>query len=88
MFKWLFANRRKNTSVVPDVAMRANIADKLKNYNADDDKTISEFSLAEERKEKKAARKMAPVRNIDAWGHANPGETGKWNRENRRKCGY
>ncbi len=87
MFNWLFVNRRKGTSVAPELVMRANIADKLRNYNADEDTTISEFSLADDEKGIMATDKMTPVTDYDVWGQANPRETGKWNKEVRGKRG-
>ena len=90
MFNWLFAKRRKSASVTPDLAMRelatrAKIAYKLRNYNADEDTTISEFSLADDEKGIKTADKITSVTDYDVWGQANPRETGKWNKEVRRK---
>ncbi len=76
MFNWLLPNRGKDTSVIGELAMRASIAYKLKNYNADEDTTISEFSLADDAKKTKAKKN-------DAWSQANPHETGKWKKENR-----
>ncbi len=85
MFNWIFGNRRKSTSVTHEVAMSANIADKLRDYNADEDTTISEFSLADDENGKKTTSKMTSVRNFDVWNQANPGETGKWNKDDRQK---
>ena len=95
MFNWLFANRRMSASVTPKSAMRelatrASIAFKLRNYNADEDATISEFSLADDEKGIKTKGKVTSVtdysvKNYDVWGQANPRETGKWNKEVRRK---
>jgi hypothetical protein len=90
MFNWLFANKRKSASVTPESAMRelgmrASIADKLKNYNADEDTTISEFPLADDAKGIKTTGKITPVTDYDVWGQANPKETGKWNKEVRQK---
>lgn len=92
MFNWLFANKRESASVTPESAMRelgmrASIADKLKNYNADEDTTISEFSLADDEKGIKSTDEMTSVTDYDVWGQANPRETGKWNKEARRKTG-
>jgi hypothetical protein len=81
MFDWLFTSSRKSTPA----AMRANIADKLRDYNADEDTTISEFSLADDENGKKTTSKMTSVRNFDVWNQANPGETGKWNKDDRQK---
>ena len=47
----------KGTSVMGELAMRATIAYKLRKYNADEDTTISEFSLADNEKKTKANRK-------------------------------
>ena len=85
MFNWLFPNRGKGTSVTDELAMRATIVKKLRNYNAAEDTTISEFSLEDEAKNSKATDKPRQVRNSDAWSQANLRETGKWNKENRRK---
>jgi hypothetical protein len=97
MFNWLFANRRKSDSVTPELrkrelamkelGMRANIADKLRNYNSEEDTTISEFSLADDEKGIKSTGEMTSVTDYDVWGQANPRETGKWNKEVRRKTG-
>ena len=83
MFNWLFANSGKGASATHDLTIRANIADKLKSYNVDEDTTISEFSLADDKKERETTKKMASVRNFDVWNQANPGETGKWKKEDR-----
>ena len=92
MFNWLFANKRESASVTPksvmrELGVRASIDDKLKNYNADEDTTISEFSLADDEKGTKSTDKMTSVTDYDVWGQANPRETGKWNKEVRRKRG-
>jgi hypothetical protein len=94
MFNWLFANKRKSPSATPglskravamsELAMRANIADKLKSYNAAEDTTTSNFSLPDDEKGIKAAGKMRSITDLDVWGQANPGETGKWIKEVRR----
>ena len=84
MFNWLLPNRGKGTSVTDELAMRATMVNKLRNYNAAEDTTISEFSLADDAKNSKATDKPRQVRNSDVWSQANPHETGKWNKENRR----
>ena len=83
MFNWLLPNRGKETSVIGELAMRAKIAYKLRNYNADEDTTISEFSLADDAKKTEAAGKLMLAKKNDAWSQANPHETGKWKKENR-----
>ncbi|MCP4334701.1 MAG: hypothetical protein GY785_18765 [Gammaproteobacteria bacterium] len=93
MFNWLFANKRKSASATPELskrevtmselAMRENIADKLKSYNADEDTTASDFSLPDDEKGTKAVGKMRSIKDPDVWGQANPGETGKWTKEVR-----
>lgn len=85
MFNWLFSNKEKNTSVTHELAMRTTIEGKLKSYNADEDTTISQFSLANDEKERKSARKTVPVKGFDVWNQANPGETGKWKKDDRHK---
>jgi hypothetical protein len=89
MFNWLFANRRTSTPVTPksairELAMRASIAVKLRNYNADEDTTISEFSLAGDRKTTENKGKIMSITDYDAWDKANPRETGKLNKEIRQ----
>jgi len=88
MFGWLFKNRKRAASVTPkmamsELAMRASIADKLRNYRADEDTTISKFTLADDEAERKREMKLTQIKTRDAWGQANPGETGKWNKEDR-----
>jgi len=93
MFDWLFANKRNSASADPELskkqvamnelAMRANIAIKLRSYNADEDTTTSNFSLPDDEKGIKAADKNRPITDHDVWGQANPGETGKWIKEVR-----
>jgi hypothetical protein len=92
MFGWIFKNRKKVASVTPnmamsELAMRASIAGKLRNYNADEDTTISEFTLANDEKGTKTAVKKTSTTAYDVWGQANPRETGKWYKEVRRKNG-
>jgi hypothetical protein len=79
--------RRRVMELRRETALRANIANKLKSYNADDDTTISNFTLAEEEIERKLLNRPAVARGEDVWGQANPGETGRWKRENRKKRG-
>jgi len=101
MFKW-FLKRGDHTKAVPPVptlsrksairselAMRASIANKLRNYNAAEDTTISNFTLADDEAERKYEMKKYEMKSTqgttrDAWSQANPGETGKWNKEDRR----
>lgn len=85
MFNWLFAKREKGPSAPTELALRANIANKLKSYKADEDTTISQFSLADEDGKKTAFNKMPSPGSSDVWGLANPGETGKWKREVRHE---
>jgi hypothetical protein len=92
MFNWLFGNRKKRDSIAfeatkREVAMRGQIADKLRHYNPEEDTTISEFSLADDVKGTKSTSKMKSGTESDVWGQANPRETGKWNKEVRKKSG-
>lgn len=89
MFNWLFTSRRTSapptpTSAIRELSMRASIAAKLRNYNADEDTTISEFSLAGDKKSVMPASRITSAAGNDVWGKANPGETGKWNKETRQ----
>ena len=78
MFNWLFRNKKKATA--------AALADKLKNYNADEDISISDFSEVDfNENDEKTTDKKGRVKNVDAWGQANPSETGKSNKEDRQQ---
>jgi len=68
-----------------DSALRANIANKLRNYNADEDTTISNFTIAEDEVERNLAGRPTRARNQDVWGQANPRESGRWKKENRKR---
>ena len=83
MFNWLLPKRGNDNSVIGELAMRATIAYKLRKYNADDDTTISEFSVADDGKKTKATGKLTQLKKNDAWSQANPHEAGKWKKENR-----
>jgi len=90
MFNWLFTSRRTSAPLTPKSAMkelatRASIAAKLRNYNADEDTTISEFSLAGDKKATETKSKITSTTDYDVWGKANPRETGKFNKEVRQK---
>ncbi|MGD2172823.1 MAG: hypothetical protein PVI79_09825 [Gammaproteobacteria bacterium] len=96
MFKWFFRHENHQETVDREAAMnrklamrrelatRASIASKLKNYKADEDTTISQFTLAEDAPQRKHKSVSTGVKIRDPWGQANPGETGKWNREDRK----
>ena len=96
MFKWFskHENRIETSSHNPassgeaavrrELAMRASIANKLKNYNAAEDTTISRFKLADEKPQRNQHIKAVRVSPRDAWGQADPRESGHWNRENRQ----
>ena len=85
MFNWLLRNKRKKAATAHEAELEAKLADKLKNYNADEDISVSDFSGIDfnENHEKKNDKRNC-VKNVDVWGRANPGETGKWNKEGRR----
>jgi len=95
MFNWLFTSRRTSAPLTPksamkELAMRASIAVKLRNYNADEDTTISEFSLVGDRKAIETKSKITSATDYDVWDKANPRETGKSNKEvrqNRKRMG-
>jgi hypothetical protein len=77
--------RRRKMELRRETMMRANIANKLKSYNVDEDTTISNFTLAEEDVERKLLNKPAGVKGQDVWSQANPRETGRWKKENRSR---
>jgi hypothetical protein len=96
MFKWFLKRGNQTKAVAPvpalsrksairsELAMRASIAKKLKNYNAAEDTTISNFTLPDDKGERKCEMTLTQGKTRDAWSQANPGETGKWNKEDRR----
>lgn len=75
--------RRSATKSHSESALRANIAAKLKNYHAEDDTTISNFTLADDELESNLVTKSTRSKGQDVWGQANPRETGRWKKENR-----
>ncbi len=77
--------RRRNGELLDELALRANIADKLKNYRAEEDTTISNFTLADDELERNLVKKPARSTNQDVWGQANPREAGRWKKENRKR---
>lgn len=90
MFNWLFTSKRTSAPLTPksaikELSMRASIAAKLRNYNADEDTTISEFSLAGDKKAIENRGKNTSITHYDVWGQSNPRETGKCNKEIRQK---
>jgi S-adenosylmethionine hydrolase len=86
MFNWLFRNKKKEAAANHKAELNAKIANKLKNYNVDEDISVSSFSEIDfnENKRKETGKKDR-VKNVDTWGQANPSETGKLNKENRRQ---
>ena len=86
MFNWLFRNKKKEAAADLEAALNAKLADKLKNYNADEDISISDFSEVDfNENDEKTTDKKDRVKKEDMWGQANPSETGKSNKEDRRK---
>jgi hypothetical protein len=86
MFSWLFRNKKKEAAANHEVELNAKIAKKLKNYDIDEDISVSSFSEIDFNENKgKETGKKDRVKNIDTWGQANPGETGKLNKEDRRQ---
>lgn len=77
--------RGKSGVLLDELALRANIADKLKNYRAEDDTSISNFTLADDELDRNLVKKPARPTGRDVWGQANPGETGRWKKENRKR---
>ncbi len=86
MYNWLFKNKKKEIAANHEAELSAKLADKLKSYNADEDISISDFSGADfNENDEKTSDKKGAVKNVDVWGQANPSETGKWNKTNRRQ---
>ena len=96
MFKWFFKRGNQSKTVDPEpeisresairseLATRASIANKLRNYNANEDTTTSKFTLADDEAEGKHEMNLTEEKTRDAWDQANPRETGKWNKEDRQ----
>jgi hypothetical protein len=91
MFKWFFRHEdqhetamNRKSAIRQDLAMRASIASKLRKYNPDEDTTTSNFTLADDAPVSKPGISPPRDKNRDPWGQANPRETGKWNKENRK----
>ena len=95
MFKWFFKRGNQSKTVDPEpsisresairgeLATRASIANKLRKYNANEDTTISKFTLADDEADGKHEMKFTEEKTRDAWDQANPRETGRWNKEDR-----
>ena len=76
--------RRRNGELLDELALRARI-DKLKNYKAEEDTAISNFTIAEEEVERNLVGKSTRTTKQDVWGQANPREAGCWKKENRKR---
>ena len=86
MFNWLFRNKRKQAAAAHEAELKAKLAEKLKHYYADEDTEVSNFSEADfNENDKKTTGKKGNVKNVDAWGQANPSEMGKRNQEEKRQ---
>jgi hypothetical protein len=86
MFNWLFGNKKKGAVADHEAELNAKLADKLKNYNADEDISVTDFSEIDfDENDENTTDKKGRAKNVDVWGQANPGETGKWNKEDRRQ---
>ncbi len=86
MFNWLFRNKGKKAAADHEAELKAKLADRLKNYIADEDISVSNFSGVNfDENDEKTTGKKDSVRNVDAWGQANPRETGKWNKDEKRQ---
>ncbi len=86
MFNWLFRNKKKEAAANHEAELNAKIANKLKNYNVDEDISVSNFSEIDFNENKgKETGKTDRVKHVDKWGQANPSETGKWNKEDKRQ---
>ncbi|MFA9420118.1 MAG: hypothetical protein ACERLB_08200 [Gammaproteobacteria bacterium] len=86
MFNWLYRNKKKEAAADHEAALNVKLADKLKNYNADEDISISDFSEVDfNENDEKTTDKKDRGKKVDMWGQANPSETGKSNKEDRRQ---
>ena len=79
--------RRRKAELYSDTALRANIASKRKNYRADEDGTISNFTLAEDVVDRNLLNNSSASRGGDVWGQADPRESARWKKEDRIRKG-
>lgn len=77
--------QRRKAELRHERAVQANIASKLKSYNADEDTTISQFTLAEDEVERNLLNKSSQSKSQDIWGQADPREAARWKKENRSR---
>ena len=94
MFDWLFNHKKKQAAAEYDAELNEKIAakqheallakrlaDRLRNYKADEDDSVSNFSEIDFEENDKTIRVN---KGVDIWEQANPGDTSQWKRENRR----
>ena len=86
MFNWLLGNRRKKAAAKYKAELKAKLTDKLKNYNADEDISVSNFSEVNFNEiDKKTTGKKGGVKNVDSWQQANPSEIGRRKGDEKRQ---
>ena len=75
----------KQTAAAHEAELNARLAERLKNYKASEDDSVSNFSQIDfEENADKSTDTMDRDGKVDVWGQANPSETTQWNKENRR----
>jgi hypothetical protein len=85
MFDWLFGNNIKRAEKKHEALLSAKLANKLMDYNSDEDISVSRFSEVDFKENTGVNIKQAlKEKNRDGWGESNPREAGKWHREERR----
>ena len=57
----------RESEIRRELAMRASIANKLRNYDSNEDTAISNFTLADDETEKKRDMKSTRIKTRDAW---------------------
>ena len=95
MFERIFRNKvkeaeaeltAKQAAAAHEAELNKRLAERLKDYNADEDDSVSNFSEIDFTENPDEKSDITDRRgNVDVWGQANPAETTQWNKENRRK---
>ncbi len=95
MFNKLFRSKEKEveaelnakqSAAAHEAMLNTRLAERLKDYNADEDDSVSNFSeINFGENSDKTSDITDRDANVDVWGQANPAETTQWKKENRRR---
>ena len=76
----------KQTAAAHEAELNKRLAERLKNYNADEDDSVSNFSGIDFKENSDKTSEITNREgNVDVWGQANPAETTQWNKGYQRK---